>query len=528
MKTSILTSIALSISLLTASAQTVIPPNSSISGVYTLEESPYIFQGIATIPENSTLTIEPGVELRFAASESADPSVYAYANLSVGMLRVDGTLIAEGTEADSIRFTRNEDAGNWGIIFFSPTSSASSVIKYATVEHAATVRELMDGNDFPGAITFYKSDATVANCRIQYNGKSFGTYNLGCGVVTYRGNSLIINNIISDNAEYGIWGLSDYGIATEPIIVGNLIANNKEGINSIFCSPLIINNTIVNNTFQGLNTLMSDATIVNTIFWGNSASILASSSTIGISYSLIEETTLPAGLTDNGNNILGSNPLFSDSQHLAIQEISPAVNAGNPNTTGLHLPSFDIMGQPRIDDETIDIGAYEFQSEIVELYLISFTVSDQNVGIAGAIITLEGSEDNLITNSEGKASAQRPNGTYNYTMVKEGYTDFEDNLTVDGADLYVNIGIWPVNVSDEILEQPAIYPNPFSNTLRVKNIENATRISLYNAMGVLTKKIDLSTHNETIINTSDLDCGIYLVVIQNRDGIAQSYKMVKQ
>ncbi|MCK4338720.1 MAG: DUF1565 domain-containing protein [Candidatus Cloacimonetes bacterium] len=40
---------------------------------------------------------------------------------------------------------------------------------------------------------------------------------------------------------------------------------------------------------------------------------------------------------------------------------SPCIDAGTPDTTGLNLPELDLAGSPRIFNDTIDMGAYEWQ-----------------------------------------------------------------------------------------------------------------------------------------------------------------------
>ena len=78
--------------------------------LWTVANSPYVVTGNILVMEGVTLTIEPGVEVRFDASKA---------------LQVNGTLVARGTAADSIRFTSNttQTPGAWGNIYF-PDSSA--------------------------------------------------------------------------------------------------------------------------------------------------------------------------------------------------------------------------------------------------------------------------------------------------------------------------------------------------------------------------------------------------------------------
>jgi hypothetical protein len=48
-----------------------------------------------------------------------------------------------------------------------------------------------------------------------------------------------------------------------------------------------------------------------------------------------------------------------------LQDLSPCVNAGIPDTTGLNLPEFDLAGNPRVYGGRIDMGAYENQNVVV-------------------------------------------------------------------------------------------------------------------------------------------------------------------
>lgn len=48
----------------------------------------------------------------------------------------------------------------------------------------------------------------------------------------------------------------------------------------------------------------------------------------------------------------------------SLQTISPCINAGDPDTTGLQLPLIDLAGSNRILMGNIDIGAYEFDVSV--------------------------------------------------------------------------------------------------------------------------------------------------------------------
>jgi hypothetical protein len=48
----------------------------------------------------------------------------------------------------------------------------------------------------------------------------------------------------------------------------------------------------------------------------------------------------------------------------ALSVNSPCIDAGTPDTTGLNLPELDLAGNPRVFNDIIDMGAYEYQDTI--------------------------------------------------------------------------------------------------------------------------------------------------------------------
>ena len=76
---------------------------------WTKVDSPFIVKQHVTVIEDVTLTIEPGVTVKF--------------NKDIALL-IDGTLVAKGTESEKIIFTSNGDLapGFWGFISFSDFS----------------------------------------------------------------------------------------------------------------------------------------------------------------------------------------------------------------------------------------------------------------------------------------------------------------------------------------------------------------------------------------------------------------------
>lgn len=100
--------------------------------VWTLTDSPFVVVKDVIVESSATLTIEPGVDVRFGG------------NLS---LIVEGVLYAKGTEEKPITFTSNKhqpEAGDWNTIKFNGTQQ--STLEHCIVEYAVNGITIENGN----------------------------------------------------------------------------------------------------------------------------------------------------------------------------------------------------------------------------------------------------------------------------------------------------------------------------------------------------------------------------------------------
>lgn len=139
-------------------AQTPVSGLISTNTTWTLAGSPYIVTGNILVNNGATLTIEPGVEVKFDTMKT---------------LQVNGELIAIGTAQSRITFTAsnpNPVRGSWGRLQFSPTSAnavfdtsgnyvSGSILKYCDIRY---------GGGVAGDVTVYCDTAApyFSHCRI--------------------------------------------------------------------------------------------------------------------------------------------------------------------------------------------------------------------------------------------------------------------------------------------------------------------------------------------------------------------------
>ena len=123
-------------------AQTIIN-GGNVSGLWTKKNSPYQVNGDITVAAGTTLEIESGVTVTFAAGRG---------------LTVNGQLLAEGTLSDGIVFTALNVSNYWSGLTINTTEGENeSVVKYAAIKYG--YRQQQSG----GGVCIIKGTITLTN-----------------------------------------------------------------------------------------------------------------------------------------------------------------------------------------------------------------------------------------------------------------------------------------------------------------------------------------------------------------------------
>jgi len=205
----------------------------------------------------------------------------------------------------------------------------------------------------------------------------------GAAIQSFGGNAYIDNCIFLDNKAGGVSGATD-GYGAVAFYHADQPATKKRISNCTFVGNYSRYGTssfggAIHN--RGKND--DDFKVQNCIFWDNGTMpVVTQMGVASISYSDIQSGAL-TGFVDGGSNI-NSDPLFADTLlHLSLE--SPCINKGT--NTFDPLPDKDFDGNTRILSETIDMGAYEYNTapDSIGLELTAFMENLDSAAIVGVV-----------------------------------------------------------------------------------------------------------------------------------------------
>jgi putative cofactor-binding repeat protein len=215
---------------------------------WTAANSPYIVVESVEVWEGVTLTIEPGVTVKFYSEKK---------------LQVNGGLIAQGTAGNLITFTSNQASpapGDWGNIEFTSTAITTtmdaegdyvsgSILQYCVVEYA--------GYGYGAYSAIDAHSLLIDHCTVR-NNDGRGIYSVG----TVSAPARVINNIVTNNTLIRSYSDANGGgiYAKDSTVSGNTVSGNSAiatggGINYGRGGGIYAyNSTVSGNTVSGNST----------------------------------------------------------------------------------------------------------------------------------------------------------------------------------------------------------------------------------------------------------------------------------
>ena len=177
----------------------------SISRTWAMELFPYRVLAHLTIANDTTLTIDPGVDVQFSSYQG---------------LFVQGTLQAVGTSTAPINFISHKEtpvASDWAGIFFDSDSDASQ-LAYCHVSHAGNATFWRNAYRYSN-LTLFESDVQIFECGIHHSYQH--------GILSISAAPTVLNSEIRDNGSQGVWAT---GSNTPIINQTGIFANANYGV----------------------------------------------------------------------------------------------------------------------------------------------------------------------------------------------------------------------------------------------------------------------------------------------------------
>ena len=240
----------------------------TVSGTWTLAGSPYIVQTVINVPAGQSLTIQPGVNVKFQPATK---------------LTIDGELVASGTSGQPIVFEATDTnswsdesttVGGWGGIHYMQYTGGGTdhstfnncILRDAKYGYSSAVQ-------YMNAFSCERS-LKILNSTFEHNSSGTGSYQADAPLFLYTwqpADTIEVNNcIMTDNTStFGIVRSCNYLGGHTRILKSNLHHNFAGStIWGIFNDLLIEDNLVHHNTMQNDNSPIK-ISIGKTIIRGN-------------------------------------------------------------------------------------------------------------------------------------------------------------------------------------------------------------------------------------------------------------------
>ncbi len=535
-------------------SQTNIPAG-FVSGHWDFAGSPYQVQGNIELHPDSSLIIDPGVEVLF---------------MQTYRFRVFGSLQALGNADSLVIFDTGNTFYRWlGVEFRDTTgmSPDSSILQHCHFSSSI--------QDFGGAVGVMGYDSLrMDHCILEYNeGFKGGAIYIeyadpllkdltirnntsidGGGIFLVGASPRIQDCVISDNDSDWIAGGLFAKEYSSPVIEHCLIDNNTS-VGSAgglyfhdYCEPVIRNCTISNNYCQSLQvgsgggmkinfycyvrlencviqdnlsnsrgggmTITSDVDMVNCLVSGNQASMSGGGVNVDLSISYYRPTLNITNTTITGNNC----------------KVGAGINSERSDLTLVNTIVYD---------NNSSLGNY-IDIDKTALFIEYSNIQDSTEIVVNDSCSLQFGPGNLdidpvfFSNSDYRLSELSPcinSGTPDTTNLGIPPTDLDGfDRVYDGR---IDMGCYENQYyvgREEVMKAEAgllVYPNPAVSSFRLTSKASIEWVEIIDIRGVRVYKEDcLSPENEIMIFSNNWPEGIYHLIVKTSEGLPQVSRLI--
>jgi hypothetical protein len=249
----------------------------------------------------------------------------------------------------------------------------------------------------------------------------------------------------------------------------------------------------------------------------------------GINYNLFTLALSKAGARSTGgfpdmiDHITGSNEL--NNSFLTARVGTPQTYI--PSFTTTTTDHYPVMAKFNLNGLTIPVELLSFSGQLVDKQVVRLdwvTSSEINSDYFGIERSTNGKEFKEIgqVKSTGNSSKKV---AYSFNDILENEFNKTLYYRLKQVDYNGAIKYSKIIAINNLLNKNTplkVYPNPANNILFVENIQGFKFINIYNLQGILIKK---STINE--VDISMISAGIYLLEVENTEGLLSRTKFVK-
>lgn len=539
--------------------QTTVSGFISSNTTWNLAGSPYIVTGNTLLSNGCTLTIDPGVIIKFDTDKA---------------LQIDGQLIAIGTPTQRITFTSNQASpmpGDWAKLHFSNLSTdavfdtngnylSGSIMKNCDIKYAGSLGY--------SAIDIQQSSPYINKCNITLSAASGIIYNS-------MEKAVIDSSSIKNCAEYGILFKTPYYFMQSDSIIANLLGGIQmwsSGLQAkVLNSYFEYNNTAISWQFNGIqSTTISGNTFANNT--GITVNLQGHFDTV-VCNKFINNTGGPALFMGGASNPICGGVIFnnlfdgnSNSSSNAILEIGAGYYGGSGDTL--------IFANNIFRNNSVPGGS----CIIFDPYLTNFS-----------LIEYLRVYDNSFTNNIGSnlikiTGPQNSDASYNFLYMKNNIFvnpncqyEFYNDIPYGSPNLFLDNNYWgstssshidsviydyfdyanqsvvyyspflnspiiidstcrhfvdmPVGLNDyfdQIKMTFLIYPNPFSTQTNIQTdnyLHNAT-IIVTNSFGQIVKQMQNISGETITISRDNLYAGLYFFRLTEENKVMITGKFI--